>query len=598
MDDRKNDGMDEFQNNQVLSAKIMLIDDEPINMQVLIAHLEGEGYSNFLSTDDSVNAFERIREESPDVLLLDLIMPEVTGFDILEKIRNHEQTSQLPVVVLTSSDDSETKLKVLNLGATDFLAKPVDPSELALRLRNTLAARAYQNQIINFDGLTGLPKSDLFNSTAAKLFDRINEKGLKSALFYINPVRFKVINDTFGREAGDSFLNKLSKRICKELDIKSAQSNQFHADLDVLDKQLFRIGGDQFGLLIPEIADESEVLNTAELLLSALNESYSIENKDVFINTAIGISVIPDDAKSVQEWMNHAETALLEANQSNESSYVFYKTEMEQSAKQYIQIVSALRNALPENQLFLVYQPKVDVASGVVVGAEALIRWKHPEFGIVSPDLFISLAEDTGQIVEIGRWVMEEACRQSIEWQNAGVYNFKIAVNVSIRQLMEDNFVNSVADTISQSELNPKALQLELTENMIMDNPENNVKILNDLKSLGVGLSIDDFGTGYSSLTYLQKFPIDELKIDRSFVNEIQSPLDKAPIVKAVASLGHDLGLHLVAEGVETIHQLARLKALKCQTYQGYFCSPPVDQHEFLALLKRLGQMEERKKAS
>ena len=163
---------------------------------------------------------------------------------------------------------------------------------------------------------------------------------------------------------------------------------------------------------------------------------------------------------------------------------------------------------------------------------------------------------------------------------------------------MEGNFVKSVADTICQSELNPEALQLELTENMIMDNPENNVKILNDLKSLGVGLSIDDFGTGYSSLTYLQKFPIDELKIDRSFINEIQSPLDKAPIVKAVASLGHDLGLHLVAEGVETIHQLARLKALKCQTYQGYFCSPPVDQHEFLALLKRLGQMEERKKAS
>ena len=300
----------------------------------------------------------------------------------------------------------------------------------------------------------------------------------------------------------------------------------------------------------------------------------------------------------MQEWLNHAETALVEANQSNESNYVFYKSEMEQSAKQYIQIVSALRNALPENQLFLVYQPKVDVASGVVVGAEALIRWKHPEFGIVSPDLFISLAEDTGQIVEIGRWVMEEACRQSMEWQNAGVYNFKIAVNVSIRQLMEGNFVKSVADTICQSELNPEALQLELTENMIMDNPENNVKILNDLKSLGVGLSIDDFGTGYSSLTYLQKFPIDELKIDRSFINEIQSPLDKAPIVKAVASLGHDLGLHLVAEGVETIHQLARLKALKCQTYQGYFCSPPVDQHEFLALLKRLGQMEEHKKAS
>ncbi len=590
--------MDDYAKNPVLSAKIMLIDDEPINMQVLIAHLESEGYSNFLSTDDSVNAFDRVCDEAPDVLLLDLIMPEVTGFEILEKIRNNEQTRQLPVVVLTSSDDSETKLKVLNLGATDFLAKPVDPSELALRLRNTLAARAYQNQIINFDSLTGLPRGDLFNSAATRLFDRVQEKDLKSALVYLNPLRLKAVNDTFGREAGDSFLNKVAKRIGNALDIKPRQTNQFHAELDILDKQLFRLAGDQFALLLPDVVDESEVLKTIVMLLSTLDESYAIEKKEVFINTAIGISVIPDDANSVEDWLNHAETALLEANQTYESSYVFYKSEMEESAKQYIQIVSALRNALPEKQLFLVYQPKVDVASGVIVGAEALIRWKHPEFGIVPPDLFISLAEESGQIVDIGRWVMEEACRQSMVWQNAGAYNFKIAVNVSIRQLVESNFVRSVADTIMHSELNPEALQLELTENMIMENPESNVKILNDLKSLGVGLSIDDFGTGYSSLSYLQKFPIDELKIDRSFVNEIQSPLDKAPIVKAVASLGHDLGLHLVAEGVETIHQLARLKALKCQTYQGYYCSPPVDEIEFLALLNKYGQMEERKKAS
>ena len=590
--------MDKNQNNQVLSAKIMLVDDEPINMQVLIAHLETEGYSNFLSTDDSVNAFERVCVEAPDVLLLDLIMPEVTGFEILEQIRNHEQTRHLPVVVLTSSDDSETKLKVLNLGATDFLAKPVDPSELALRLRNTLAARAYQNQVLNFDSLTGLPTADLFYSSVKTLFDRVHEKGLPSALLYINPLRLKVINETFGREAGNSFLHKLAKRICKVLDIKTGQANQFHAELDLLDNQLFRLTGDQFALLMPDVADINEVSKIAADLLKAMDESYSIEKKEVFINTAIGISVVPDDAGSVEEWVNHAESALLEANRSHESSCVFFKSEMEESAKQYIQIVSALRTALPEKQLFLVYQPKVDVATGNIKGAEALIRWKHPEIGIVSPEVFIPLAEDTGQIVEIGRWVMEQACKQSMIWRNAGASNFKIAVNVSIRQLMENRFVETVASIIADTSIQPDALQLELTENMIMDNPENNVRILNELKSLGVGLSIDDFGTGYSSLSYLQKFPIDELKIDRSFVDEIQSPFDKAPIVKAVASLGHDLGLHLVAEGVETIHQLARLKALKCQTYQGYFCSPPVDEVTFRELLVAQGQLDGLKKAS
>jgi len=590
--------MDDYQKNMVRSAKIMLVDDEPLNMQVLMAHLEQEGYSNFLATSDSVNAFDRICEESPDVLLLDLIMPEVTGFDILQKLRSHEQTKQLPVVVLTSSDDSETKLRVLNIGATDFLAKPVDPSELALRLRNTLAAKAYQNQIINFDGLTGLPKTELFETLVTQLTNRIQERESKAALIYINPLRLKAINDTFGREAGDSFLNKMVSRIGEVLGIRTARYSQFQAEFDLLERQLFRLSGDLFAAVIPNVRDESEVLQAAGDLLESLDQSYSIDRKEVFINTSIGISLCPDDATTVEDWRNHAESALLEANQNNESSYVFYKTEMEESAKQYIQIVSALRSALPDNQLFLVYQPKVDVAEDRIIGAEALIRWKHPEFGIVSPDLFISLAEDSGQIVEIGKWVMETACRQSMVWRKAGAKNFKIAVNVSIRQLVEASFVQTVANTIKDSSLEPDALQLELTENMIMENPENNVKILNDLKSLGVGLSIDDFGTGYSSLSYLQKFPIDELKIDRSFVSEIESPLDKAPIVKAIVSLGHDLGLHLVAEGVETIHQLARLKALKCHTYQGYYCSPPVDEIEFLALLKRNGQIEDLKKAS
>ena len=292
----------ENENNQVLSAKIMLVDDEPLNMQVLMAHLEGEGYSNFLSTDDSVNAFELICKEAPDVLLLDLIMPEVTGFDILKQIRSNDQTRQLPVLVLTSSDDSETKLKVLNLGATDFLAKPVDPSELALRLRNTLAARAYQNQILNFDGQTGLPTTELFHSSVNTVFERVSEKGLKSALLYINPLRLKVINDTFGREAGNSFLRKLATRICTVLEIDTAQSNQFHAELDLLDKRLFKTTGDQFALLIPEVEDAAEVLHTVEILLAAMDEGYLIEKKEVFINTAIGISVVDDDAQSVEEW--------------------------------------------------------------------------------------------------------------------------------------------------------------------------------------------------------------------------------------------------------------------------------------------------------
>jgi len=551
----------------VSEAKIMLVDDERLNMEVLMAHLE-----------------------EADVLLLDLIMPEVTGFEILARLRENESTQHLPVVVLTSSDDSKTKLKVLQLGATDFLAKPVDASELALRLRNTLSARQYQDQLLNTDAVTGLPSKKVFDTTINKVFDRSKEKNQNAALLFLSPVRLKAINDTFGRAAGDALLLTLANRVCSVLSIDRHASTHVGSELDCYTRQMFRLRGDAFGVLIPSFRDQEEIINIGEELIASLDQPYLIDNQDVFLNSSIGISIGLQDAEHPDDWYSHAESALFESKQNSGSCYLFYSSEMDESARQYIQIESALRSALPSKQLFLVYQPKVDVETGFIVGAEALIRWNHPEFGIVSPDLFISLAEKSGQIVEIGAWVMEEACKQSMEWRASGEKDFKIAVNVSIRQLEDPEFVNTVSDIIDDSGIDPGALQLELTENMIMDNPESNVAILNQLKGLGVSLSIDDFGTGYSSLSYLQKFPIDELKIDRSFISEITTPLTKAPIVKAVVSLGHDLDLKLVAEGVETIHQLARLKALKCQVYQGYFCSPPIDAAEFGVMLKKLGQ--------
>jgi len=557
----------------VSEAKIMLVDDERLNMEVLMAHLEVEGYANFVMTENSVEAFELVCKEEPDVLLLDLIMPEVTGFEILAQLRDNESTQHLPVVVLTSSDDSKTKLKVLQLGATDFLSKPVDASELALRLRNTLSARQYQDQLLNTDAVTGLPSKKIFDTTINKVFDRSKEKNQNSALLLVSPVRLKAINDTFGRAAGDALLVTLANRVCSALGIDRYASNLSGSALDCYNKQMFRLRGDAFAILVPAFRNQEEVIDIGEQLIDSLDQPYSIDKQDVFLNSSIGISICLQDADNPEDWFSHAESALYESKQNSGSCYLFYGSEMDESAKQYIQIESALRSALPAKQ----------------------IRWNHPEFGIVSPDLFISLAEKSGQIVEIGAWVMEEACKQSMQWRASGEHDFKIAVNVSIRQLADPDFVNAVSRIIDDSGLDPGALQLELTENMIMDNPESSVAILNDLKGLGVSLSIDDFGTGYSSLSYLQKFPIDELKIDRSFISEITSPLTRAPIVKAVVSLGHDLGLKLVAEGVETIHQLARLKALKCQVYQGYFCSPPIDAAEFGLMLKKLGRANQEK---
>ena len=569
--------------NSLRDAKILMVDDEQLNMEVIITHLEDAGYANFVTTTDSVNAFDFICSEQPDIVLLDLIMPDVNGFEILSQLREEEETKHLPVIVLTSSNDSTTKLKVLQIGATDFLSKPVDASELALRLRNTLAARQYQNQLLNYDSLTGLPSRQLFDSTLTKVFERSIERELTSALLLLNVKRFTVVNDSYGRDVGDAMIKSVSARLSTVFSVGALKTTE----VDTLSNQVFRIGGDQFAVIVPGLRDTNSFTELVEKMVAELSLPFPIEQDDVFLTFGIGISVCKQDLENTEDMITHAESALRRSDENPETSYLFYNQEMDKSAREYMQIETALRSALPEKQLFLVYQPKVDVQTDVIVGAEALIRWNHPELGIVSPDLFISLAEKTGLIVDIGRWVMEQACIQLTKWRDVGETEFKIAVNVSVRQLVDPSFVSTVSEIIDSTGIDPATLQLELTENMIMENPESAVEILNRLKDLGVMLSVDDFGTGYSSLMYLQKFPIDELKIDKSFIDEIQGPLDKAPIVKTVISLGHDLDLKLVAEGVETIHQLARLRALKCQIYQGYFCSPPIGISEFETLVEK-----------
>jgi len=577
--------------NSLRDAKILMVDDEQLNMEVIMTHLEDAGYANFVTTTDSVNAFDFICAEKPDIVLLDLMMPDVNGFEILSRLRVTEETKHLPVIVLTSSNDSTTKLKVLQIGATDFLSKPVDASELALRLRNTLAARQYQNQLINYDSMTGLPSRQLFDTTLSKVFERTAQRDLQSALLLVNPKKLTVVNDSYGREVGDSILKSISSRILTSFGAGSSKNSQ----IDTINNQVFRFGGDQFAVIVPVVRDTHFLIELIDKMVSELSFAFPVEQDDVFLAFGVGVSVCNNDLDNVEAMITHAESALRKTEENPETNYLFHNEEMDKNAREYMKIETALRSALPEKQLFLVYQPKVDVKTDLIVGAEALIRWNHPELGVVSPDLFISLAEKTGLIVDIGRWVLEEACQQLVKWQEAGKTDYKIAVNVSVRQLVDPTFVSTVWETINSTGIDPSKLQLELTENMIMENPESAVKILQRLKDLGVMLSVDDFGTGYSSLMYLQKFPIDELKIDKSFVDEIQGPLNKAPIVKAVISLGHDLGLTLVAEGVETIHQLVRLKALKCQIYQGYFCSPPIAISELEVLIEKRLHLADKK---
>ncbi len=567
------------------NAKIMMVDDEPLNMEVLQVHLESEGYNRFVTLSDSKLAIEAIRAESPDVLLLDLVMPEVTGFDILKEMRLDDELSNVPVIVLTSSEDADTKLQALQLGATDFLSKPVDASELALRMRNTLSSRAYLQRMLNFDPLTDLPNRLSFTRDLRSGLEICATTDDQAALILFNINRFKSINDSLGPERGDDVLWAFSERLRNTFDSIPEEKMLSSGSIQPC---VARVGGDRFAILMPIACAQSHCESLTEILnqfVEVIEPPFTVDDQDIYLTVSIGVSTLTQQTSSVEALINDAETAMLHAKTRRDTQFAFYSEQMDEKARELLSMENGMRTAVENGEIFLVFQPKVDVVTNTIVGAEALVRWLHPEFGLISPVNFIPLAEDTGMIVSIGEWVLRESCRAAQQWRELGYDDFKIAVNVSIRQLHELDFLSIVQKALDDSGLPAEALIVELTENMIMENAETNIVKLQQLKNLGVKISIDDFGTGYSSLSYLQRFPLDQLKIDRSFIKEIKGVKDRMPIVKAVISLAHDLGLSVVAEGIETHHQLAHIKALRCEEYQGYYCSKPVPDTEFVELL-------------
>ncbi len=569
----------------ISSAKIMLVDDEPINTDVLQTYLEGEGYSNFVAISDSKQALSTMRSEKPDVVLLDLMMPEVSGFDILNAMRRDKSLQHIPVVILTSSDDADTKLTALQLGAMDFLAKPVDASELALRLRNTLAAKAYQHQLVNYDQLTGFPKFDAFlESTIADINSLDAQKG-KGAALHIYLENLKSVNHSLGRDQGNRLLQAFARKV--EACLRSADviRNALGSDIST---SIARTGGDKFTVFLGHLENPQQAAVLARRLIIDTSEPFKLDGKLMFASTKIGIAIYPDDASNTHTLLTNAETAMSHAREHDRGEgYAFYSGSMNAESSRIMAIENGLRTAIEKNELRVTYQPKVDLATGKIVGAEALIRWINPELGFVGPDEFIGIAERIGMIVPIGEWILNQACIQAAEWQAQFGIDFKLAVNVSIKQIHDSDMVATVEQILSKTNLPASSLTLELTENMVMENAESNIELLHNLKALGLKLAIDDFGTGYSSLSYLQRFPLDELKIDRSFIEEVQTAEDRAPIVRAMVSLAHDLGMTVVAEGIETEIQLNHMKQLNCELFQGYFCSKPIVPKAFTELLDK-----------
>lgn len=427
------------------------------------------------------------------------------------------------------------------------------------------------NYLAYYDALTGLPNRALMHKLIDQALFEAQRDQLFGALLFIDLNRFKQVNDTLGHEVGDRLLQQVGQRF------RGALRN---ADV------VARMGGDEFVAALFSISKREHAGHVAEKLLESLQAPILLDGHELHVSASIGISVFPDDSLDTATLLRFADVAMYRAKQLPQENYAFFSPEMNQTALGRLTIEADLRRALERGELLLHYQPKVNIASGRIIGAEALVRWNHPERGMVPPGEFIPVAEDTGLVVSIGEWVLEEACSQARIWEQDGLAPLKLAVNISARQI-NAGLPRYIGALLSRHGLTPAWLELELTESMLMDNTESVISMMDELHAMGIALSLDDFGTGFSSLSYLKRFPIDSLKIDRSFITGTPGDADDCAITGAIVGMAKQLRLKVIAEGVETPEQLAFLKSLDCDEIQGYLFSHPLPADEFLAVLRR-----------
>jgi diguanylate cyclase (GGDEF)-like protein len=571
------------------NSKVMMVDDDPIMLEVVQTYLEEAGYTSFVTTSDPTQAMDLFVKQRPDLLLLDLMMPKVSGFDILAQVRAHEELRYTPIIMLTAESEGSAKLKALELGATDFLLKPVDPSELRLRLRNALAFKAYQDRLSDFDVLTGLPNRRKFQSElSAALAAAAQRSSLACALLHIDLDRFKQVNDTLGHRVGDKLLCYVAQSL--ERIAATTKPSQFPGMDAGARPVLARIGGNGFGVLLPNLhnlAKQDDASALARRILNTFAEPFRADGHELFTTASIGVAVSPGDGSDAEALLKNAEMAMYQAKKRGRGTCEFFSGEMNAQALERLTLENELRRAVEREEFVLYYQPKVEVGTRRIAGVEALIRWKHPEQGIIAPNKFIPIAEESGLIVEIGQWVLRTACAQLQAWMQQGLPPMCVAVNVSGAQFKHGTIWHAVRGALERSGIPPSHLVLELTESILMENAEQSIETLNELRDMGVKIAIDDFGTGYSSFTYLSRFPIDELKIDRSFIHGLTSQRGSPAIVGAMIALGRALNLQVVAEGVETVQQLEFLRGRNCHQYQGYLCSRPVPPGPLTTLLQR-----------
>jgi PAS domain S-box-containing protein len=712
-------------------SRILVVDDDAGGRRLTRATLKKAGFE-VSEARDGEEALALLRAEMPDLVLMDVSMPVMDGFTAVAALRAMPGGARVPVVMMTGLDDVGSIDRAFEVGATDFITKPLNWTILAHRVRYILRASAAindlkQNQrrlsnaqrigemgdwewdvrqgrilpseqalrifgydaeplpldldrflqhvhgddqlrlreafehaiaagapfaidhrivaddgssrhvrqqvevnerdslgrathlagavhditrrkeaeeqirrLAYYDPLTELPNRRHFTEQLQDALLSATEKQQQLSVMFIDLDHFKRVNDTLGHGAGDELLRVVSARLAHSLrgsDTVARASKYSDASNSARGADtgsIARLGGDEFILLLKNVHSPDDAAHVARRLTAAMAEPVTIQGTEIFVGSSIGIAMYPADGADIDSLLMNADTAMYHAKEAGRGDYRFYTASMNARALDKLQMEAQLRRALDRGEFVLHYQPRVEVATGRIVGAEALIRWQHPELGLVPPGEFIPLAEDTGLVIPIGEWALAETCRQVAQWQASGLTAVPVAVNLASTHLRERGLPDLLAQLLGSHKVRPGLLEIEVTESILLSDPELSVQIAQRIGEMDVRLSIDDFGTGYSSLSYLKRLPIHALKIDRSFIRDLASDPDDAAIITAIIVMAHSLKLKVIAEGVETEAQLAFLKARQCDEYQGFLMRQALPAAEFAELLAsaQLGRLE------
>lgn len=556
-------------------VKVLLVEDNPGDARLVQIMLEEVGSPRFdiMVAEDLRGALTHIDFGTFDVILADLSLPDSSGLETVERLR--DRVFDTALVVLSGQDDGDLALQALEVGAEDYLVKGRGDGDVISRsIRYSIQRKRAEQQLDymkNYDNLTGLANRNLLRDRLNQAVARADrEESSMLAVVLLSLDRFKAVNAEFGHGCGDQVLKSVAERL----------RNYVHKGDTVA-----RVGGDEFCFVIEDVEEVHEVVSFVSGLLESFSEPFSVEGQEVTVGASVGISARPPSVGN--RLLPEAEFAVSRAKQQGSNTYQFYTEQMNVQAFERLTLENSLYQALERDEFSLHYQPQVDLKTGKIVGAEALLRWQHPQMGLVPPVRFIPVLEETGLIFEVGEWVIRAAGEQTKQWAETDFGPLRIAVNLSARQFERNDFIEVVSRSIENFDLPPGCLELELTESILMEDPETSRIMLERLSSgHRARIAIDDFGTGYSSFNYLTKFVLDVLKVDKSFIEDVPDAKKTAAIVTTIINLGHSLDLEVVAEGVETREQLDFLRDAGCDIAQGYYFSPPVPVEDFTKLLK------------